>query len=110
VADEQLDLQRIVPPSQLLSDLSVEIKTHEHPEDRAVRLKIEEAKAFELLVRNKFRFYIAATMLILLFLVSIVDLFADTDLQRKQFAINALTAILAGGAGYLWGESKKPGD
>jgi hypothetical protein len=110
VADEQLDLQRIVPPAQLLSDLSVEIKTHEHPEDRAVRLKIEEAKALELLVRNKIKFYIAAAMLILMFFACIIDLFTDTDPLRKQFATSMLTSILAGGAGYLWGESKKSGD
>ena len=83
MADEQLDLQRIIPPAQLLSDLSVEIKTHEHPEDRSVRLKIEEAKAIELLMRNKVRFYIAATMLILLFLVSRVIGRSDTKSTTK---------------------------
>lgn len=108
MAGKQLDLRSVVPSS--LSDLTVEIKSNEHPEDRAVRLKIEEAKALELLVRNKFRFYIAAAMLILLFLVSIVDLFVDKDELRKQFAINVLTSILAGGAGYFWGESKKLAD
>jgi hypothetical protein len=109
VAGKQLDLQNVVPSAQL-SDLTVEIKSNEHPEDRAVRLKIQEAKAFELLARNKFRFYIAAVMLILLFLVSIIDLFVDVNELRKQFAINVLTSILAGGVGYLWGESKKSGD
>jgi len=109
VAEEKLDLQRLIPPAQL-SDMVVEIKSGEHPEDRAVRLKIQEAKAAELLARNKVRFYIAATMLALLFLVSIIDLFADADSLRKQFAINALTSILAGGVGYLWGESKKSPD
>jgi len=93
-----------------LSDLTVEIKSNEHPEDRAVRLKIQEAKAVELLARNKARFYIAAVMLTLLFFVSIVDFFVDPDPQRKQFAMNALTSIFAGGVGYLWGESKKPHD
>lgn len=110
MAGVQLDLQGIMPPARLLSDVSVEIKSTEHPEDRAVRLRIQEAKAIELLARNKVRFYIAAVMLILLFLVSIVDLFADGDVVRKQFAISVLTSILAGGAGYLWGEAKKPTD
>jgi hypothetical protein len=109
VAGKQLDLRSIIPSAQL-SDLTVDIKSNEHPEDRAVRLKIQEAKALDLLVRNKFRFYIAAVMLILLFLVSIIDLFMDGNELRKQFAINVLTSILAGGVGYLWGESKKSND
>jgi len=109
MAGKQLDLRSVIPSAQL-SDLIVDIKSNEHPEDRAVRLKIQEAKALDLLVRNKFRFYIAALMLILLFLVSIIDLFVDVNEVRKQFAINVLTSILAGGVGYLWGESKKSSD
>jgi hypothetical protein len=108
VAGKQLDLRSVVPST--LSDLTVEIKSNEHPEDRAVRLKIQEAKALDLLARNAARFYIAATMLALLFIMSIIDLFADTDPLRKQFAISSLTSILAGGAGYFWGESKKSTD
>ena len=44
MAGKQLDLQSVVPSAEL-SDLVVEIKSNEHPEDRAVRLKIQEAKA-----------------------------------------------------------------
>jgi hypothetical protein len=106
VAGKQLDLQGVVPSTQL-SDLTVEIKSNEHPEDRAVRLKIQEAKAFELIARNKFRFYVAAAMLIIVFLGSAIDLFLDGSDLRKQLAISVLTSILAGGVGYFWGESKK---
>jgi hypothetical protein len=101
--------------AQISTELDITIEPRESPEERASRLRREEAQAEH--ERKKdfilFQVTLAVATLVLLTVVgfSLYCLATPTaDAEAKKWAATALTSLITGVGGYLYGKSRSGKD
>lgn len=100
---------RPVNLSHLIDPENVEIKTREHPEERASRLRREEADAEHQRKKDFVLFIIVAIMVCLVALACLwINLSSNYSPDLQKWASSLLTVIVSAILGYMTGKSSKP--
>ena len=94
--------------NQLSQRYAVEIKSVELPEERAARLRQEEADAYHQRLRTSIFFYVGlATAVIVGGICLYAALSSDFTTDQQRFAGSIVTLLIGGVAGFLTGKNAK---
>jgi hypothetical protein len=79
---------------------------NEHPDEREIRLRIQEADATAVRLRENIKFTCFSILLVAFIGGSAYYALTSTKLEIQQWCLATLTTIVSGSIGYLVGERK----
>ncbi len=79
----------------------------ENPEDRSVRLRIEEAEANQKRQQKQVKFWVLIVIISTTFLACLYFVFISNDIESKNWAKNIISALVSGFLGFELGNKSK---